>query len=253
MQSNIWKKIALMLAFCNYASAAEPLPIRTDIGENFSTVLCPTDAAAKRMLQEFYVPGESWFDSQTFFEGLAATSCEQKGGPIRIVQAMERKTLRAGEPASVYLRYRGVSDGNAPNKVFFGIVHEDGNNRHPRTALQQWLQTYSLDGVIDVDAAGKGNAGKLIYRCASLAVAQKVIQAIPKAQKGAISSAQSKAKDAALKANQCVLARGKFAVVSLHEVAQILLGDEWAESWHAIHALDESGRFVGLLHDDDLM
>ncbi len=235
------------------ALALEALPIRTDISENFSTVLCPTDAAAKRMLQAFYVPGEQWFDSKTFFEGLAATGCEQKGGPIRIVQVIERKTLRSGESASVYLRYRGVDDVSKPSKVFFGILHEDGNNRHPRTPLQQWMQTYANDGVVEADAAGKSNTGKLIYRCASLAIAQKVLQAIPKAQKGAISSAQSKAKDAALKAHQCGLARGKFAVVALHEMAYILLGDEAAESWRAIQALDESGRFVGLLHDDDLM
>ena len=235
---------------CNSASAqTEPLPTLTDVPDDFSMVHCPNEAATRAMLRDYYVKDKDWIDIPTFFKGLEATGCKQLSGPVEIVEVLERKSFRPG-PSGIHVAFRSVGfSGNLKGDQIFGIVHEDGNNRHPRNALDRWKQTHAPDGVVTAIPADKR-----VYVCPSSKAAMNVVAAIPPVRrKGMNQPLQIRAKNAAIKANGCSWATGRFRVTAVHTSVFISLGDEVGEYWHALTATDERGKSVGILHDSDIM
>ena len=235
---------------CNSASAqTEPLPTLTDVPDDFSMVHCPNEAATRAMLRDYYVKDKDWIDIPTFFKGLEATGCKQLSGPVEIVEVLERKSFRPG-PSGIHVAFRSVGfSGNLKGDQIFGIVHEDGNNRHPRNALDRWKQTHAPDGVVTAIPANKR-----VYVCPSSKAAMNVVAAIPPVRrKGMNQPLQIRAKNAAIKANGCSWATGRFRVTAVHTSVFISLGDEVGEYWHALTATDERGKSVGILHDSDIM
>lgn len=234
----------------NSASAqTEPLPTLTDVPDDFSMVHCPNEAATRAMLRDYYVKDKDWIDIPTFFKGLEATGCKQLSGPVEIVEVLERKSFRPG-PSGIHVAFRSVGfSGNLKGDQIFGIVHEDGNNRHPRNALDRWKQTHAPDGVVTAIPADKR-----VYVCPSSKAAMNVVAAIPPVRrKGMNQPLQIRAKNAAIKANGCSWATGRFRVTAVHNAVFISLGDEVGEYWHALTATDERGKSVGILHDSDIM
>ena len=235
---------------CNSASAqTEPLPTLTDVPDDFSMVHCPNEAATRAMLRDYYVKDKDWIDIPTFFKGLEATGCKQLSGPVEIVEVLERKSFRPG-PSGIHVAFRSVGfSGNLKGDQIFGIVHEDGNNQHPRNALDRWKQTHAPDGVVTAIPADKR-----VYVCPSSKAAMNVVAAIPPVRrKGMNQPLQIRAKNAAIKANGCSWATGRFRVTAVHTSVFISLGDEVGEYWHALTATDERGKSVGILHDSDIM
>jgi hypothetical protein len=222
---------------------ALPLPAKQDIPADFSTVICPDAASAKRMLAEFYVPGQSWFDGPTFMRGLGVTGCRQMSGPLQIGKVFERRVLRQGE-GSTYIRY----EGRRPNgEIVSGIVHEEGNNSHPRTPFEHWMRSHAPDGTV------KGGGVKKTYVCADAAAAIKVVAAIPPARaKGVNNPQQVRARDEAIRASGCRRTQETYRVTAVHRSVFVILGYEASESWTALTAVDAQGRAIGLLHDADL-
>jgi hypothetical protein len=233
----------LIIATGHAAAQGEPLPQRTDIREDFSTVICPSEAQARRMLREFYVPGGPWFDGQTFMRGLGITGCQQLSGPLEIREVVERKQV-VDTPTSVYLMYRATRPDGAS---VFGIVHEAGNNRHPRTAEERWRQNYAPDGSVTANTDRRTT-----YQCPTPEAAMAVIAAIPRLrenERGTKVSRQTRARDAALTANRCLRADGSYTVSKVHGGVFISLGYEAGQEWTALTVVDKQGRTVGLLYD----
>jgi hypothetical protein len=235
--------VAMLIAPSAATAQQEPLPRRTDIPADYSTVICPNEAQARRMLNEFYVAGDTWFNGQAFMRGLTATGCQQLSGPLEIRDVLARKRVISTE-TGIYLLYRATRPSG---ESVFGVVHEAGNNRHGRTPQEKWLQNYSADGVVTANTDGRTT-----YVCPTPDAAMAVIAAIPllrDSERGTKVSRQTRARDAALKANKCTRGDGKYTVSNVHNHAFISLGYESGEEWTALTALDRRGLTVGLLYD----
>ncbi len=240
----------LVIAAGNSASAqTERLPIRTDVPEDYSMVHCPNEPATRTMLRNYYVTDNKGFLGPTFFKGLEATGCEQQSGPVTIVEVLERISM-GSEPSDTYVAFRSIGTGGAlKGKQIFGIVHEAGNNQHPRTALDRWKRMHAPNGVVNASPADKR-----VYICPTPKAAMNVVAAIPPVrQKGVNQPLQVRAKEAAVKANRCGWATGRFRVTAVHNSAFISLGYEVGEHWTALTATDARGKSVGILHDSNLM
>lgn len=219
----------------------EPLPKKTDIPSDFSTIICPNEGAARTMLNDYHVRGGTWLDTTQFFAGLRTTGCEQRSGPLQIVHVMERKTV-VPEVGGAYIFYRAVRPSG---ETVFGIVHERGNDIHPRTPFERWTRNYAPDLRIIAKPQDKRT-----YVCATPAAAIKVVAAIPDFdRKGVNRTQQVRARDAAIKASGCAWATGTFTVIAVHKSIFISLGYEAGQSWTALTVKNGSGKTVGLLHD----
>ncbi len=246
---------ALALAAPGAASASQPqsqppslpLPTRTDVPEDRGgVVLCPDRASAETMFSTYIADGKAgstMINLDLFFAGLQATGCTQGGGPLTVSRVEDRKKLAEGG----FIRFIGVRpDGS----MVIAIMNEDANNRHPRTALERWLEPRSDDGTLTIDAASAR-----AYRCPSVAAARAVVTAIT-ATDGAAGSGQarqSQALKAALRRQRCTMASGTFTITDVHEVRMIELGFEAVEEWTALSATDAAGRSIGLVYDGSLM
>lgn len=240
----------LVIAAGNSASAqTERLPIRTDVPEDYSMVHCPNEPATRTMLRNYYVTDNKGFLGPTFFKGLEATGCEQQSGPVTIVEVLERISM-GSEPSDTYVAFRSIGTGGAlKGKQIFGIVNEEGNNQHPRNALDRWKRMHAAHGVVTASPADKR-----VYLCPTPKAAMNVIAAIPPVrQKGVNQPIQVRAKEAAIKTNRCGWATGRFRVTAIHSSAFISLGYEVGEHWTALTATDARGKSVGILHDSNLM
>lgn len=240
----------LLGAICNGALAqTDPLPARTDVPEDFSMVHCPDETATRTMLRDYYVKDNDWIDIPIFFKGLEATGCKQLSGPVTIVEVLERKSFRAG-PSGVHVAFRSVgSSGDLNGRQIFGIVHEFGNDQHPRTPFDRWKKTHAPDGAVTAKPTEKR-----VYVCPTPKAAMNVVSSIPPVRnKGVNQPLQLRAKEAAIKANRCRWATGRYEVTALHTEVFISLGYESGEHWHALTAIDADGRLVGILHDSVIM
>lgn len=224
----------------------EPLPSKVDIPSDFSTVLCPTEAAAREMLATYYgvqpPPRNHTIDTGLFFKGLAATGCTQSSpdakSTIAIQQALHRRTLTLAQGRETYLVYRGV---NATGAQVFGIVDETGNNRHPRTDFERWLSEFVPGGVLDYNPAMMG----AVYSCTTVDGARAAVKAIPaKGNASVRNAAFAKARTA----NGCrQAAAGQYKIIARHEEREIACGFECEDVWNALAATDSRGRAVALI------
>ncbi|MEM8696046.1 MAG: hypothetical protein AAGE05_08500 [Pseudomonadota bacterium] len=234
-----------------------PLPERTDIPEDYSTVICPDRAAAERMLADFYAvapaPRNHTHIIPLFFEGLDATGCVQ-GGPLKVgtitieTVLMRRSFDKADGPGQV-IAFQGV---NAEGTPLVGIVDETGNNNFPRTPLERWLETYA-DGDILTVRPGIGYVPPT-YICPSLMAANASVAAIPNYETEATTEqAATAAFETALAANGCSRTEGRYRITALGEDGVILCGYECAAHWTALEAETPDGRTIGLIYEASLM
>jgi hypothetical protein len=234
---------ALFIVPTQANTQSEPLPRRTDIPADFSTVTCPGEPQARRMLQEFHVAGEPWFNTSLFMKGLATTGCKQLSGPLEIREVLKRKRVVDTETGD-YIFYRAVR----PNgETVFGVVHEAGNNRHGRTPEEKWVNNYTTNGNVTANSDKKRT-----FVCPTPEAAMKVVAAIPslrEKERGTKQSRQTVARDKALIANTCTMADGVYKVTKVHTRVFISLGYEAGEEWAALTGVDPKGQTVGLLYD----
>lgn len=132
-------KFLIIAAMLSAQGVTEPLPQNTHIPSDRSTVICPTEAAARTMLSEYYaikIARESGISH--FQKGLNATGCvesdRKSGSVITIRQVLMRKSIRIVEGQIRYLVYRGT---NAAGEDVVGIVDEDANNKHPHIDIER--------------------------------------------------------------------------------------------------------------------
>ena len=226
--------------------ASEPLPQKTDIPNDYSTVICPTEAAARTMLTTYYgvqpAPSNHTIDTSLFFQGLAATGCAQDSADsksaITIQQVLARRTLKLATASETYLIYRGA---NAKGVRVVGIVDETGNNKHPRTEYERWLSEFAPNGQINYDPATMST----LYACATVDGARAAVRAIP--AKGG-KAVQNQAFGKARAANACRQApAGRYKITARHENRDIQCGFECEDIWNALAATDARGRAVALI------
>ncbi|SEH18407.1 hypothetical protein SAMN05428974_2640 [Sphingopyxis sp. YR583] len=224
----------------------EPLPAKTDIPSDYSTVICPNETAAREMLGTYYsvqpAPRNHTIDTSLFFKGLAATGCTQNSpdakSTITIQQALQRRTLTLAPGRETYLVYRGV---NASGAKLVGIVDETGNAKHPRTDFERWLAEFIPDGVLDHDPASTSK----LYLCATTDGARAAVRAIPaKGKEAPRNAAFAKARTA----NGCRdAAAGRYKVTARYENRTISCGFECEDVWNALAATDARGQPVALI------
>lgn len=234
---------AIMLAA---QGVSEPLPAKTDIPNDFSTVICPSEAAAREMLGSYYgvqpAPRNHTIDTALFFKGLAATGCSQNSAEakstIAIQQVIARRTLPLAGGSETHLVYRGT---NASGSRVIGIVDETGNDKHPRTDYERWLSEFIPGGVLDHDPTGN----RTVYLCPTIDGARSAVKAIPgKGNDTVRNAAFAKARTA----NACrQAAAGRYKITARHEERAIPCGFECEDVWNALAATDTRGRTVALI------
>lgn len=226
--------------------ASEALPQKTDIPSDYSTVICPTEAAARIMLTSYYdvqpAPRNHIIDTSLFFQGLAATGCSQDSADaksvITIQQAVARRTLKLAAASETYLVFRGA---NAKGVRVVGIVDETGNNKHPRTDFERWLSEFVPDGLLNYDPATMST----VYLCSSVDGARAAVRAIP--AKGG-KAVQNQAFGKARATNACRQApAGRYKINARYENREIQCGFECEDIWNALAATDARGRAVALI------
>jgi len=240
--------LAVLVMIVAAQGGSEPLPTKTDIPSDFSTVICPTEAAARTMLDTHYsvqpAPRNHTIDTGLFFKGLAATGCTQNSvdakSTITIQQVLLRRTLTLAPGRETYLVYRGA---NANGARVVGIVDETGNAKHPRTDFERWLAEFAPDGVLNHDPATMDK----LYLCSTVDGAQASVRAIPvKGSEATRNAAFANARTA----NGCSkAAAGRYKITARYENRTIPCGFECEDVWNALAATDSRGRVVGLIFD----
>lgn len=234
-------------------SASLPLPEHVDIPNEHSTVICPNQAAAQTMLDQYYrvqpAPNNHTIDIEHFFAGLRATGCAQdteRKGVVTITSAKSRATVELAGGSERLLRYEGRDE---TGKIIAGIVSEDGNNSFPRTDLARWLSVRTSDGWLD---ARSDQSTSIFYRCNSPEMAKTIVsgmKGMEKAKEEAFTKQLAKA--AAQKG--CRRATDRYLVTALLESAGNECGFECYIDLAALSALDRSGMQVGLIYDGALI
>ncbi len=238
------------------SDAGERLPNKTDISANFTSILCPTRAAALTMLQDYLLPGDVdyqkpvvmdlpipggiVFDLASFQRGLKQTSCRLAQEPIHIQWTLARKTLVTADASKVgYLVFSGNSKlAHQWGDQRFGIVHEALNNSAPRSLFERWQLFNAPLGTFQRNA----NSVKDAWVCQRSNSAVKLI-ALRKAIDQEPNDAQLKQQADAL-SKQCKPAVGQFVPI---KVLAHLAIDSTA-TMMAILAEDQHGKRIGLLH-----
>ncbi len=246
---------ALLLTLLANGTAALPLPDRLDIPDSYSTVLCPTEAAAQRMLAEFHrvkpAPNNYTLDTDRFFQGLRETGCKQdspRTGSITIRTAVARRDIAVAEGTETYLLYRGTMGAAA--KPVIGIVDEGGANGASRTPLAEWKEARTKDGWLD--ARGTDPEQGIFYRCDTPAQANAVVAAMRGQTRLPWERFKTNLKQRAA-AQGCRPARQSYFVTALRERVVNDCGAECSIELTALEAIDRSGLTVGLVFDASLM
>lgn len=240
---------SVLLTALALQGSALPMPQKADIPKDYSTVICPDEAAARRMFTEFYrvkpAPNNHGTSTDAFFEGLRATGCRQDSPhsnvAITIRSVLARRTVALAQGSETYILYRGV---NANGVSLVGIVNETGNDQHPRNDFERWLSEWAPRGRLEIS----GEAGATpTFMCPSLTAARMSVRAIPlKGSEAVKNAAFAKAR----KANGCRQAEaGVYRVTARHEYRGIDCGYECYDEWNALAATDRRGRAVALIFD----
>lgn len=240
MRALVWVTAALVFGMAASPALAKglPLPEAVDIPDTYATALCPDEAAGRVMLDQYLLAGPQFADTTTFLAGLEATGCaydDGRVGPIAIERVLERKNMQPGETV---ILYRGTM---ADGAVVIGLVHEEGNNDHPRNPLEEWLAWNTMDGTITVAEGERG-----AYWCPTPEAAMRVVDAIAGLD---TAEEQFAGLEIALSRNFCPAAVGTFQISEVLGEAVIDGGFEAEEVWTALSATDETGTSLGLLYD----
>jgi hypothetical protein len=242
-----------LLAFLLLAATPEPLPEHVDIPNEHSTVICPNQAAAQTMLNQYYrvqpAPNNHTIDIEHFFAGLRATGCSQdaeRKGVVTILSAKSRATVELAGGTERMLRYEGRDE---TGKVIAGIVSEDGNNSFPRTDLARWLSDRASNGWLD---ARDAQTVTTFYRCKTPEAAKSVVSGM-KGMEQAKETDFSKKLARSAAQQGCRRATDRYQVTALLETAGNECGFECYIDLTALAALDRSGLQVGLIFDGSLM
>ncbi|MFN3749035.1 MAG: hypothetical protein ACK4SJ_10150 [Sphingorhabdus sp.] len=234
-------------------SAPEPLPEHLDIPFEHSTVICPSQAAAKTMIDDYYrvkpAPNNHTIDIEHFFEGLRATGCAQdaeRKGAITIKSVQSRRMVELADGNERMLSYEGI-DG--AGRTIIGIVDEDSNNAFPRTKLAEWLSVRARDGWLDARSA---EAPSIFYRCPGPEQARTAVSAVKGMEKAKEEAFLQKLKASAAQQG-CKIATDRYLVTALLDNAGNECGFECYVDLAALEALDRSGMKVGLIFDGTLM
>lgn len=225
-----------------------PLPAKPDIPHDFSSVICPDDASAQKMLDQYFTvaqaPKNHTIIIPHFFAGLKVTGCAQDSplnqSDIVIKQAIARKSIQMANGKETYLLFHGINKSGA--KVV-GIVNETEAHKHPRTDYERWISAWAPGGSIKVE--NNNDAGSS-YTCPSATSARAAVNSIPvKGNEQALRAAFARG----LKAHKCQPApAGQYAVKSVYEVRDIHCGFECVDSFTALDA-EINGRRKGLIFD----
>jgi hypothetical protein len=234
-------------------SASLPLPEHVDIPNEHSTVICPNQAAAQTMLDQYYrvqpAPNNHTIDIEHFFTGLRATGCTQDGerkGVVTILAAKSRTTVELAGGSERLLRYEGRDE---TGKIIAGIVSEDGNNSFPRTDLARWLSERTSNGWLD---ARGGQEASIFYRCKTPEAAKSVVSGMKGMEQAKETDFSKKLARSAAQYG-CSQATDRYQVTALLETAGNECGFECYIDLTALAALDRSGLPVGLIFDGSLM
>lgn len=236
-------------------AAALPLPDQLSIPDGHSTVICPSDGAAKTMLNDYYrvnpAPNNHVIDTDRFFQGIEATGCRQdsplRNGEVVIQSVVVRRTLTMAGGDERYIIYRGTNkSGGAP---FVGIVSEDGNNSYPRTDLANWMVGRSADGWLD---ARQNDGGQIFYRCDTPEIASAVVGSMGAATEMPYKAYETKLKKQ-LSVQKCRVAGDRYFVNEIRAETSNDCGMECAVLLTALEVTDRSGLKVGLVYDASLM
>jgi len=237
-----------LVALAMMIAASEPLPAKTDIQTDFSTVICPDEAAARTMLDTYYgvqpPPRNHTIDTSLFFRGLESTGCTQSSpdaaSVITIDRVIARRTLQLAGGTETHLVYRGT---NAKGVTLVGIVDETGNDSHPRNDFERWLSEFIPGGVLDYDPT----VMETVYLCPTVDGARAAVRAIPAKGNDTVRNA---AFARARIANGCKqAAAGRYRITARHENRDIACGYECEDVWNALAATDQRGRPVALIFD----
>lgn len=242
-----------LLALLLLAATSEPLPEHVDIPNEHSTVICPNQAAAQTMLNQYYrvqpAPNNHTIDIEHFFAGLRATGCSQdaeRKGVVTILSAKSRATVELAGGTERMLRYEGRDEAG---KVIAGIVSEDGNNSFPRTDLARWLSDRTSNGWLD---ARDAQTVTTFYRCKTPEAAKSVVSGM-KGMEQAKETEFSKKLARSAAQQGCRQATDRYQVTALLETAGNECGFECYIDLTALAAIDRSGLQVGLIFDGSLM
>ena len=242
-----------LFAFLLLAATPEPLPEHVDIPNEHSTVICPNQAAAQTMLNQYYrvqpAPNNHTIDIEHFFAGLRATGCSQdaeRKGVVTILSAKSRATVELAGGTERILRYEGRDEAG---KAIAGIVSEDGNNSFPRTDLARWLSDRTSNGWLD---ARDAQTVTTFYRCKTPEAAKSVVSGM-KGMEQAKETEFSKKLARSAAQQGCRQATDRYQVTALLETAGNECGFECYIDLTALAAVDRSGLQVGLIFDGSLM
>ncbi|HCF24994.1 MAG TPA: hypothetical protein DER67_05620 [Novosphingobium sp.] len=250
MEVPMWGSTVLLPLLASGA-AALPLPDHVDIPDGFSTTICPTEAAARTMLADYYrvkpAPNNHITDTERYFAGLKATGCAQdspRTGTIIIKTVVARVELTLADGKESYIVYRGVM-GSAATPVI-GIVDEGNNNGFARTELASWKESHAIDGWLD--ARGMDQEIAIFYRCETPELARSVVASMKVMTKAQWQPYRAKLKQVAA-AKGCRPARDRYYVAALLDQTYNDCGNECGIDLIAIEATERSGLKVGLVYD----
>jgi hypothetical protein len=241
----------IMLPLLANATALLPLPDHVDIPDGYSTTICPTEAAARTMLADYFrvkpAPNNYTTDTDRYFAGLKATGCSQdspRDGTVIIRSVVARAEFTLARGKETYIVYRGVM-GSA-GKPVIGIVDEGGNNGFPRTELAGWKETHTRDGWLDSRSMDKESG--ILYLCPTPQSALAVVTAMKGLTKVQWQPYLAKVKQLGA-AKGCRPARDRYFVAALLDNTYNDCGNECGIDLTAIEAIDRSGLKVGLVFD----
>jgi hypothetical protein len=212
---------------------SHPLPQKTFISSQFTSIICPDRASAVTMLNDV---GKLKLPA-----ALKLNRCRYGQEPIKIEYALDRRNIKLSNQAEEkYIAFVGSNPHQEYSEArIFGVINETENNVAPNTTFENWQNEFApVGGVFRLYP----NSVKDTTICPRPAVTLKIIEA----KKAIVDnpSDQKLVKQIEQLLTSCPPAYGSFQPLTMMQ--QWKNADGW--TWTAIKAKDEKGNVVGLLH-----
>lgn len=204
------------------------------VPDTHSVTLCPSAESAFRMLNQYYRPGSSIIDTNRYFEGLRATGCQQRAGPVLVRQIVQTRHLQFVDRREAYIAFRGEA---ATGQQVHGIVDVEAFRQ--RTPLEEFLLLNGHDGRVSTD---QGTS----YVCPTVDAARRVIQGTPETGR-APEAVRQRTFNTLIGSNNCTRARDDFRVTAIFERTDFEDGFE-GYSYQAVSVRSSDGAERGLLY-----